>query len=326
MGDMNGIGPEVAIKAAYLLNRHKSLKPVLVGAIDVFALYARKLGVKMTLREVNEVSARSSSGVVEVIGGDHYGVPKPRPGRLSEDSGHLSGVAIVQALTMCVNGTVDAMVTAPVSKEAMNAGGFRFPGHTEMLARLTRTPSVLMMLVAGDFRVALATVHVPLASVSGMLTRSLLLRKLALLHTSLRNDFDIRRPRIAVLGLNPHAGESGLIGSEESRVIEPALEKARSNGLRVRGPFPADGFFGLKLHTAFDAVLAMYHDQGLIPLKMEGFATGVNVTAGLPIVRTSPDHGTAFDIAGKNAADPTSMMEAILLAHRIAGTRKRKGL
>ena len=203
----------------------------------------------------------------------------------------------------------------------MHLAGSAAPGQTEMLLRLSGGEHVAMMLVAGAFRVALATVHYPLREVSRHLTMGVILEKLGVLHAALVTDFGIRSPRIAVLGLNPHAGENGILGTEEKEIIIPALKKARARRIRVEGPFPADAFFGMQEFRRYDAVLAMYHDQGLIPLKMSGFRIGVNVSAGLPVVRTSPDHGTAFDIAGKGLADPSSMNHAIQLAVSIVRNR-----
>jgi 4-hydroxythreonine-4-phosphate dehydrogenase len=216
------------------------------------------------------------------------------------------------------------MVTAPVSKEAMFRSGYRYPGQTEFLTRRSGAKSSAMMLVADDFRVALATVHLPLKRVSRALSSERIVKKLRLIDTTLRRDFAIRRPRIAVLGLNPHAGEGGHLGSEEISTITPAISRARKDGIRAFGPFPADGFFGAGSFRGYDAVLAMYHDQGLVPLKMKAFSSGVNFSAGLSIVRTSPDHGTAFDIAGRGIADPRSMIEAIKLAASVIRNRGRK--
>jgi 4-hydroxythreonine-4-phosphate dehydrogenase len=183
-----------------------------------------------------------------------------------------------------------------------------------------------MMLIAAGLRVGLVTIHDPVRSVSGLISKRVIIEKLTLVHQSLKRDFAIRSPKIAVLGLNPHAGENGMIGQEEERCIRPAIAHVRTKRIRVDGPFPADGFFGVHAYMEYDAVLAMYHDQGLIPLKMLGFEVGVNFSAGLPLVRTSPDHGTAFDIAGKGIANPRSMAEAVRLAVAIVKNRKRQGM
>jgi 4-hydroxythreonine-4-phosphate dehydrogenase len=216
------------------------------------------------------------------------------------------------------------MVTAPVSKEAMRAGGYPWPGQTEMIASFCRVREFAMLLVTPEMRVAPATTHLPLRAVSKMITRERISTKLSVIHRCLRQDFRIRSPRIAVLGLNPHAGENGEIGTEELSQIIPAIRKAKYGGMRVRGPFPADAFFGTHAYRDYDAVLAMYHDQGLVPLKMSGIEKGVNFTAGLPLIRTSPDHGTAFDIAGRGIANPSSMVEAVKLAAAIANNRMKE--
>jgi 4-hydroxythreonine-4-phosphate dehydrogenase len=219
-------------------------------------------------------------------------------------------------------GIVQAVVTAPVSKHALHRAGFPYPGQTEFLQTLTGSPRVAMILAAGGFRVGLATIHLPLRSVARALTPALLASRLETIHGALVHDWGIRRPSIAVLALNPHAGEAGDLGHEERTVIGPVLRTLRRRGLDLHGPFPADAFFGRGMHRRFSAVAAMYHDQGLIPLKMSAQGRAVNVSAGLPIIRTSPDHGTAFDIAGRWSADPSSMIEAVRLAARLARTRR----
>jgi 4-hydroxythreonine-4-phosphate dehydrogenase len=197
------------------------------------------------------------------------------------------------------------------------------PGQTELLQRLTRSPSVAMMLVSGSFRVGLVTIHTPVRNVARELTAALLVERVTVIHRALRTDWRIRSPRIAVLALNPHAGEQGDIGNEEQRVIIPVTAALRKKGMRLEGPFPADAFFARYTPGAYDAVIAMYHDQGLIPLKMTARGRAVNVSAGLPIVRTSPDHGTAFDIAGRSIADPASMIEAVRTAVTLSAHRRR---
>ncbi len=324
MGDFNGTGPEIILKSLRSPSVHSVCTPFVVGSIDVFDHYARKLGVKLTLRESAGLPAVPGTHVT-VVPIEPFRSPRINPGRLSQESGRYSVLAIEEAVRLWRAGFADAVVTAPVSKEAMHLAGFKVPGQTEMLLALSGGTRVAMMLVAGTFRVGLATVHYPLKDVSRRLTENVLLEKLAIVDSALRTDFAIPSPRIAVLGLNPHAGEHGILGKEEQRVIIPALKRARSRRMRVEGPFPADAFFGMQLFRQYDAVLAMYHDQGLIPLKMQGFHIGVNVSAGLPIVRTSPDHGTAFDIAGAGSADPSSMIEAIKLASSIVLHRRAAG-
>ena len=222
---------------------------------------------------------------------------------------------------MAMEGTCEALVTGPVSKNAMHLAGVDFPGQTEMLQRLTSAPRAAMMLISRSMRVGLVTMHLPLSQVPGSLTGSLLKERIRTIHDALIRDWHIRKPMLAVLALNPHAGEGGDLGREELETIVPTLRDLSASGLRLIGPLPADGFFARYTPGDFDAIVAMYHDQGLIPLKMSAAGRAVNVTIGLPIVRTSPDHGTGFDIAGKGVASPASMREAIRLAVTIARNR-----
>lgn len=323
MGDYNGIGPEITLKSIIAPEIRSRCHVVLCGSPRVYHHYGKQLPRRIRLTEIEKPSDRvpqGSIGIIDLNGNDH---PKIREGIVSAAAGRSSVAAILAATHFCLTGEADAMVTSPISKSSTMQAGLKYPGHTELLRELTGAKRVTMILCSGSFRVALATIHLPLRCVSAALTRRLLSEQLALLHESLHLDFRIRIPRIAVLGLNPHAGEDAMIGDEESLVIEPVIRKMIKTIRGMRGPFSADGFFGSGAYKKFDGTLAMYHDQGLIPLKMAGFETGVNFTAGLPIVRTSPDHGTAFDIAGKNTANAESMIQAILLATTITENRKR---
>jgi 4-hydroxythreonine-4-phosphate dehydrogenase len=249
-----------------------------------------------------------------------YGPPpgaKFEPGVLSAEAGKAAYEAICRATTDAQRGEVAAIATAPINKEALRLAGYPWNGHTDLLAHLTGTDHVAMMFFSDELRVVLATVHVPLAEVPRLLTQSLLERTIALTARELPK-FEKVQPRIAVAGLNPHAGEHGLFGSEEERVLVPAIDRCRARGIDVSGPFPADTVFVRARRGEFDVVIACYHDQGLIPVKLVAFGKAVNVTIGLPIIRTSVDHGTAFDIAGKGVADPESMIAAVLLAARLA--------
>jgi 4-hydroxythreonine-4-phosphate dehydrogenase len=268
-----------------------------------------------------EVSARAASdprvlGVCEpLVYGPSNGA-RFEPGVLSGEAGRAAYDVIVRAVGDARRGVVEAIATAPVNKEAFRLAGLPWKGHTDLLAHLTGTEDVAMMFYSEALRVVLATVHVALADVPKSLTVELLERTIALTARSLPR-FGIERPRIAVAGLNPHAGENGLFGREETSIIVPAIEACRSRGADVSGPFPADTVFVRAHRGEFDVVVACYHDQGLIPVKLLAFGQAVNVTLGLPIVRTSVDHGTAFDIAGKGLADPESMIAAVLLAARL---------
>ena len=241
-----------------------------------------------------------------------------RYGTVAKNAGKVAGVAIEKAVELCLAAKVQALVTAPVSKEAMQLAGYNFPGQTEMIALLSRSSWVIMMLVSSKMRVGLVTIHAPLRSIPDSISSEKIIEKAKTITESLQRNFQIQKPRIAILGLNPHAGEHGLLGSEEREIIEPAVEEIKKIGINAVGPVPADAFFGTQRYKSFDAILAMYHDQGLIPVKMSDFGTTVNFSAGLNVIRTSPGHGTAFDIAGKGKADISSMLEAIKLAARFA--------
>lgn len=323
IGDFNGIGPEVALRAASDAGIRKICQPILVGPLDIFRHAAPLIRSRLKL-EKTTLPPRPGNilGVVDIGDGIAADVTYGAP---TKASGRSAGMAIERAVELCVNGKTEAMVTAPASKEALHLAGYNFPGQTEMVTLFSRSQKVIMMLVSKHLRVGLVTVHTPLSSVPGQITKEKILEKLQLMHDALHKDFQLKLPKIAVLGLNPHAGENGHIGSEENAIIVPAVAAARSAGILCDGPFPADAFFGTKKHRNYDAILAMYHDQGLIPLKLLSFGSAVNVSAGLPIIRTSPDHGTAYDIAGKGHADPSSTIEAVRLAvsmvHARSGAR-----
>ena len=242
------------------------------------------------------------------------------PGVLSAEAGHAAYETIVRAVRDAQAGGIQAIATAPINKEALALAGLPWRGHTEMLASLTNAPNVAMMFWSEKLRVVLLTIHIPLARVPAALTIDSVTRIIELTHRELPR-FGIAHPRLALAGLNPHAGEHGVLGTEETDVLEPAVMRCANAGIDISGPFPGDTIFLRAMRGAFDAVIACYHDQGLIPIKMAAFGQAVNVTLGLPIIRTSVDHGTAFDIAGKDVADPESMVQAVLLAARLANSR-----
>lgn len=308
MGDPNGIGPEIAVLAAEAVRAE--LDVFLVGEETVFEKHASMRGLAVGVPVVPPAH-----------GADDPSVGSVDFGRITSAAGRRSMEAVRHAVTMCLNGDVDAMVTAPISKESIALAGYPFPGHTEFIAHLCGCEDELMIMVADSLRVALATVHIPLRAVADTLSSTLVETRLATLAQSLRRDFGVDEPRIAVLGLNPHAGDGGVIGKEEQDLIGPAIASAREKGIVAEGPFPADGFFGNRAYQSFDGVLAMYHDQGLVPFKTLSFNRGCNFTAGVPIVRVSPDHGTAFDIAGRGVASPASLIEALRVAASVARTR-----
>ncbi|MFN0159487.1 MAG: 4-hydroxythreonine-4-phosphate dehydrogenase PdxA [Bacteroidota bacterium] len=319
IGDHNGIGPEVVLKSILHPRVRRCCTTLLVGSADVLDFYRRKLRLNIKLNVLSE----ARPGDIPILEPRLYHKPSVRPGLLSAHAGRISGQCIALAVELTQSGLTDAIVTAPVAKKALHLAGLNFPGQTEMLQQLTDSPSVAMMLVSKTMRVGLATIHTPLKNVAKELTGKILKERIRLIHQALVQDWLIRKPRIAVLGLNPHAGEGGDIGNEEIRIIRPVIKSLRSNGFNIEGPFPADAFFARYRPGTVDAIVAMYHDQGLIPLKMSSIGKAVNVSVGLPIIRTSPDHGTAFDIAGKGVADPGSMIEAIMLAVQLATNRKK---
>ena len=284
VGDPAGIGPEISLKAASHPEVRTVCEPLLYGP--------------------------SSESELEQFG----------PGRVSAAAGQCAYDVIVRAVADAQAGRVDAIATAPINKEAFAAAGIPWRGHTELLAHLTGTLRFAMMFYAEELRVILATVHIPLADVPRTLTRDRL-ESIVMLAASELTQFGLSRARLAVAGLNPHAGEHGVIGTEDDDVIRPAIEACRARGVDVHGPFPADTIFLRAMKQEFDTVVACYHDQGLIPVKMAAFGRAVNVTLGLPIVRTSVDHGTAFDIARRGIADPSSLIEAVKLAARLARAR-----
>jgi 4-hydroxythreonine-4-phosphate dehydrogenase len=297
MGEPSGIGPEIALKAFATLGGKIGSHPLkLVGDADIFASQKQAVIAIQT-------KAKADAG-------------KPDPANAASVI-----EAIALAAKICLAGEAAAMITAPIHKKVLQQAGFAHPGHTEFLGRLTGAPRAVMMLASEKLRVVPLTIHTPLKDVPAALTQEAILETAEIILQALARDFGVRSPRLAIAGLNPHAGEEGMLGREESEVIAPAAEKLKGRGHRVIGPLSADTMFHDEARKAYDAALTMYHDQGLIPIKTLSFWEGVNVTLGLPIVRTSPDHGTAFDIAGKAQADARSMIAAIRMAAAIADAR-----
>ncbi len=322
IGDVNGIGPELALKAVQQIDFSQSI-PILISPESVLKFYSELLDLSPSIHLIKEVNDAipNSLNVLQIDQTQSY---VPEPGELTVFGGQIAMQSIQLAVDLCNAKSIDAMVTLPISKEAVNKAGFNIPGHTEFLAEKTNASDVLMMLVNGNLRVALATVHIPISSIVHELSVDRIIRKSTLLNESLKNDFAINSPRIALLGLNPHAGDGGVIGKEEQTIINPAIESLNQQGIQADGPFPADGFFGQKQYLNYDGVLAMYHDQGLAPFKALSFGKGINFSAGLPIIRTSPDHGTAFNIAGTGKADPSSFLQAYNLAVELAQLNSSK--
>ena len=316
MGDPAGIGPEVVVKAITTRAVATRIEPILVGDPGVWHDTAQRLGARLTFVEGTE---RSRSGHVVVAVASQLPARYRQPGatagvRAAAACGEAAHAAILEAVRLVQAGRARALVTAPISKAHLVAAGHDFPGHTELLAQLCGGVPVRMMMVGTRLRVVLVTTHLRLADVPRHLTCHNVLQTIELTADALRRHFRTRAPRVAVAGLNPHAGEEGLFGDEEARIITPAIRTARRHGITVSGPHAADGVFAQVAAGRYDALVCMYHDQGLAPFKLLHFADGVNFTLGLPFVRTSPDHGTAFDIAGTGQADPRSMIAALQLA------------
>lgn len=318
IGDINGIGPEVILKALASPGVTSLFTPIIYGSAKALAYYKTSAEQDLHIHSVREAS-QAHAGKANVINcwSESASIT---PGKPSEEAGRYAIMALEAAVADLKSHQIDALVTAPINKQVMNQAGFAFPGHTEYLAEQLRGDD-LMFMVSDELRVGLATNHLPLGEVSKSIRKDLLIAKLNLMNDSLRIDFGIDRPMIAVLGLNPHAGDGGVLGKEEERIIRPAVLECKKKGMMVMGPFPADGFFGSGQYKKFDGILAMYHDQGLVPFKALSFGSGINFTAGLSGVRTSPDHGTAYDIAGQNIADPASLRHALFSAMDIARNR-----
>jgi 4-hydroxythreonine-4-phosphate dehydrogenase len=320
-GDINGIGYEVIIKALSDIRLLELCTPIIYGSPKV-ASYHKKV---LEAETVNFNQIRSAEEVdihkYNIINCCDENV-RVELGKMSSMAGEAAYLALECAVNDLKSGKIDVLVTAPVNKEAIQSNRFHFPGHTEYLADQFGIKDPLMLLISDGLRVGVVVGHAPLKKVQEMISKELILSKLKILHNSLIADFGCTSPRIAVLGLNPHAGDNGLLGDEEQTIIKPALLEAENMGITALGPYPADGFFGSGNFQKFDAILAMYHDQGLAPFKALTFDRGVNFTAGLPIIRTSPGHGTAFDIAGENKASHESFLEAIYSAIDIFRNRK----
>ena len=319
MGDPAGIGPEVIVKALTdPVLRHRA-KFVIYGMNELLA-YAADLAEHDAFwwRDPIKGPPRHHPQDVVVVDYDEYSILHTDLRGPSKIGGDASMRFVVDAIEAANKGFADAVVTAPIAKESWHMAGYKYPGHTELFAERTHSKQFAMMFAGGPIKVVLCTVHVPLLGVWNVLNIGAIFRPIELVHRALVDWFDIPKPRIAVCGLNPHAGENGAFGDEEKRLIEPAMRMARDQGISVSGPHPADTVFIGARDGKYDVVVAMYHDQGLIPVKLLGFDQSVNLTLGLPIVRTSPDHGTAFDIVGKNRANAGSMRAAISMAIDLA--------
>lgn len=323
IGDVNGIGLEVILKTFAENKMLDYCTPIIYGHTKVASFHRKALHMNDLVFNVINQPADANPRKVNMVNCWEEDV-KIDLGVANEIGGKYALLSLQRATDDLVSGTIDALVTAPINKNNIQSENFNFPGHTEYLQERSGSNDVLMFLISEALRVGVVTGHIPVLEVPKTISREKIVKKLQLINESLKKDFWIEKPKIAVLGLNPHASDNGLLGKEEAEIISPAIQEAFDKGIICFGPYPADGFFGNGTYTQFDAVLAMYHDQGLIPFKTIAFSTGVNYTAGLKFVRTSPDHGTGYDIAGKNIADPTSFMEAVFAAIHIVKHRREQ--
>ncbi|MCF0177114.1 MAG: 4-hydroxythreonine-4-phosphate dehydrogenase PdxA [Bacteroidales bacterium] len=322
-GDTNGIGMEVIIKALSDMRMMDNCIPILYGSSRIFGVHhkliseARQINTNIVnsaadahAKRLNIINCVPDSMAIEI-------------GQPTTDGAKAAIISLQSAVKDYHAGLIDAIVTAPINKHTVGENGFKFPGHTEFLSSEFGGHDGLMFLCSDTMKIGVATNHIPVSNVRESLSQELLIDKLRIMNSSLMRDFNIVRPKIAVLGLNPHAGDGGTLGTAEQEIIIPAIAAANQENILAFGPYSPDGFFGTNSQYKFDAVLAMYHDQGLIPFKTLAFDKGVNFTAGLPVVRTSPDHGTGFDIAGKNMANPMSMIYALYMAVDVCNNRRK---
>lgn len=320
IGDINGIGLEVILKTLIDERILKHCTPIVYGSSKVVSYHKNIVSLPdfqyQSIRSVDQVEHDK----INILNcwNDNVNI---NLGKITDVGGIYAFKSLEFAVKDLHAGLIDALVTAPINKKSMQLANFPFPGHTEYITQVLGGKESLMLLVSDTMRVGLVTNHTPIKDVASQITKAKILEKINILKETLNVDFAIEKPTIAVLGLNPHAGDEGVIGEEELDIVRPAIEEAKKKGILAFGPYPADGFFGSGQYNKFDAVLAMYHDQGLVPFKALSFGTGVNYTAGLSAVRTSPDHGTAYDIAGKNEADPASFRKALYTAIDIARNR-----
>jgi len=322
-GDINGIGLEVILKT---LSENRILDyctPIVYGHTKVTSYHRKALGINDLIFNVIANADAANPKKANLINCWEEDV-KIDLGLSNETGGKYALLSLEKATEDLINGRIDALVTAPINKHNIQSDTFKFPGHTEYLQERSGSTDVLMFMISEDLRVGVVTGHIPVEQVPQNISKEKIVKKLIMMNDSLKKDFWVEKPKIAVLGLNPHAGDNGLLGKEEGDIIAPAIQEAFDKGIICFGPYPADGFFGNGTYKQFDAVLAMYHDQGLIPFKTIAFGTGVNYSAGLKFVRTSPDHGTGYDIAGKNIADPSSFIEAIFAATHIVKNRREQ--
>jgi 4-hydroxythreonine-4-phosphate dehydrogenase len=321
-GDINSISYEIITKALADNRIFDFFTPVVYGSSKVASYYRKMLNVSDFAFNLIKKADMANPKRANIININDQEI-KIEAGKSTSIAGELALHSLESAIDDLKKGLIDVMVTAPINKYNIQSKDFHFPGHTEYLASKFDAKDFLMLMVSHSIRIGVVTGHIPLREVADTITEELLMRKIKILHQSLLQDFGIRNPRIAILGINPHASDNGLLGTEETKIIKPTIDKAFDAGMMVFGPYPADGFFGSSVFTEFDGILAMYHDQGMLPFKTLAFDSGVNYTAGLPIIRTSPAHGTAYDIAGKDKASAESFRAALYLATDIYNNRRR---
>lgn len=319
MGDMNGIGMELLLRTFENERMFDYCTPVLYATPGIFKFWKKHLGLEKPMYHLIRSTSECKQDQInlKIIEGEFT----VEPGQATESAGMAAYLSLKAAMEDIKSGQTHNLLTLPINKHIMPSAQFPYAGHTEYLAAELEAEEHMMLLVSDELRVGLVTGHVPVQEIAKNISTEKILKKLKVLQEGLQIDFGVSRPKIAVLGLNPHSGDQGLIGSEEQKIIIPAIKEALKQDMLVFGPYPADGFFGKGMHHQFDAVLAMYHDQGLIPFKYAAFDSGVNCTIGLPVIRTSPDHGTAYDIAGKGTASLGSFLESIFLNNKLYQTR-----
>jgi len=326
MGDPAGVGPEIIIKALTRAELSRFCRPVIFGDPSILERARRVAGSRLPIRCIRSLAQADFSGdALQLMELSRLDPAAITPGRPNEACGKAMARYIVEAVRRTLDGALDGLVTCPINKVLLQRAGYLFQGHTQMIAHLTGTLHPVMMLAGKRLKVSLVTIHCPLRDVPHQLSIEKILKVITTTGRCLVSDFGVHEPKIGVAGLNPHAGEQGLFGDEELTMVAPAVREASKRGWKVEGPFPGDTLFWRASQGEFDAVVAMYHDQGLAPFKLLHFADGVNVTLGLPIVRTSVDHGTAYEVAGKGMADPGSLISAIELAATMVRNR-REGL
>jgi 4-hydroxythreonine-4-phosphate dehydrogenase len=323
MGDPSGVGPEIISKALSDPGIYKICRPLVLG--DLHAMTdAREDRGEASIHAISEPSrAKAKPGCIDIMGISSLERHFITPGKPTVEGGKATVEFILEAVRLTQRGHLDAMVTCPISKALMHEAGCYFEGHTQLIAQRTGSDDFVMMLAGESLRVSLVTIHCSLKEVPALLNEDKIVKTIIITYTALERDFGIKEPRLAVAGLNPHSGESGLFGLEEEEIIKPAIRKAEGGGFASQGPFPPDTLFFRATSGEFDAVVCMYHDQGLIPLKLLHFSDAVNVTLGLPIIRTSVDHGTAYDIAGRGIADASSLKAAIRMAVLMVKNRRK---